>query len=152
MTPPVRTREPIEATAFRSIVPPSILTSGLYLIKFDRCWDSLFCFWRSKYLDQKRRLQLPFALDKGQYRRFAGKLAEYTGNQLTQLSQEEFEALVPGDTGLLLYGALLAKQKKSQKEAQESSSGLGVGAASGTSACVAVIVVIICCCCCCYYA
>ena len=57
------------------------------------------------------------------------------------MSQDEFEGLVPGDAGLILYGALLAQARKSA-ESHTSSSGIGVGAVAGILISVNVVVII----------
>ena len=65
------------------------------------------------------------------------------------MSQDDFERLVPGDAGLLLYGALLAKARKNTEQSESStytsSSGIGAGALAGifVSINVAVIIAII---------
>jgi hypothetical protein len=79
-------------------------------------------------------------LADGHYRQYASNLSEYTGKQLLQMGQDEFENLVPGDDGLLLYGALLAKARDT--ESHTSSSGLGAGAVAGILLSINAIVVI----------
>jgi hypothetical protein len=81
-----------------------------------------------------------YFLADGHYRQYASNLSEYTGKQLLQMGQDEFENLVPGDDGLLLYGALLAKARDT--ESHTSSSGLGAGAVAGILLSINAIVVI----------
>jgi hypothetical protein len=60
-----------------------------------------------------------------------------------QMSQDDFERLVPGDAGLILYGALFARARKNTKLSE--SRGIGAGAVAGIviSANVVVIIVVV---------
>ena len=63
------------------------------------------------------------------------------------MSPDEFEGLVPGDTGLLLYGALLAQAWKNTERhtgssGHTSNSGIGVGAVAGIFLSVNVVVIV----------
>lgn len=80
-------------------------------------------------------------LDNHRYEQYASTLGEFTGYQLIQLSQDRFQALVPGDAGLLLYGALQAREQQAESQNQESSSDLGTGAIAGIA--VGIIVAIV---------